>query len=124
MEKTTTIKYRNILIREQQYLFITVLFLVIGSIPFMTGSFKITPPIMDHSVDEGELINDEVLISTHSTPTVSSSIMIFDSEPVPSKDRHPVNERLFYIIFSAVVIFIVYPVRYLIYLLNYLLELE
>ncbi|AZQ61511.1 hypothetical protein EI427_04490 [Flammeovirga pectinis] len=124
MEKINTIKYRNLLIREQQYLFITVLFLVIGSIPFMTGSFKITPPIIQHSVDEGELINDEVLISTHSSPTIGSAIISFESESEPPNRRHPVNERLFYIIFSAIVIFMVYPVRYLIYLLNYLLELD
>ncbi|NLR90464.1 hypothetical protein [Flammeovirga agarivorans] len=111
----------NFIFRELQYITLTIMFLLIGLIPFEKGYFSTEKPKnvtnAKFSTNE-ELINDEEIIQQYSFMRHSGLIDLHDD----LQDNHSVKNSTFYAIFTLLFIFIIFPVRYTIYLLNYLLD--
>ncbi|MBB3700307.1 hypothetical protein KMW28_13975 [Flammeovirga yaeyamensis] len=112
-------KNYTILKRELKYMFYSFLFLGLAFIPFHRGYFKL-PQKKIVSQIESDIQQDEDVIL--------NNVHYYDTSHKVSPNKKVANtpvihSTFFYVIFSILFLVFVFPLRYLFYLMNYLISL-
>lgn len=119
---------KKIVLREVQFFFLTLFLLGIGSLPFLTGHFSISQnyPSQQQITDteNNAILDDNEIINHHYAAKKSSLLKLeWHKNNQNEKNHRPIiNDVFFLSIYTFLLLFLVYPVRYILYLLNILLE--
>ncbi|NME71764.1 hypothetical protein [Flammeovirga aprica] len=117
-------KVKKIIVREAQYFFFALILIGAGALPFLTDHFSkehqttVAQNLSKNNItilNEGEIEVQQVQLS-------KSSFLDLDWSTPPKGDLSKMDLYFMYFAYVFLVLFFIYPVRYNIYILNYLLD--
>ncbi|KXX70270.1 hypothetical protein [Flammeovirga sp. SJP92] len=117
-------KVKKIIVREAQYFFFTLILIGAGALPFLTDHFSNEPQTMvaqNLSNDNITILNEEKIM-IEQVQLSQSSLFDLSRESRTAEDHHTRGLHFIYFAYVFLILFFVYPVRYNLYVLNYLLN--
>ncbi|WP_156152318.1 hypothetical protein [Flammeovirga sp. OC4] len=117
-------KVKKIIVREVRYFFFALFLIGSGALPFLTDHFSKEPTTtaaQNLSNENISILNDRKL-NIESAQLSQLSFFKKEWKNKGNEDRQSMHLYFMYFAYVCLVIFFIYPVRYNIYILNYLLE--